>query len=270
MIGETRGAPAAAVEGCVNMDAQMKDVLLLTATVTPPAGVPLLTRTDPNQRLQDYADALRFYLPLIGATFDSIVFAENSDSDISMLEAIVAGSAMARQVEFLSFNGLDHPASRGRGYGEFKLVDHVMQRAAAVAGDVCVWKCTGRYVLKNIAQLVGRRPDVDLYCHCRDYPQRLCELSVMSFNRRGYKAAIEGVYEKLRNDVTPGVHSNEEIAFRAVVDHLPAHIKVKRRFNTTPIIQGVRGWNNADYSGPWAPKIMLRRAAQKVAPWIWI
>lgn len=248
----------------------MKNVLLLTATITPPEGVPLLTRTDPAQRLQDYAEALRFYVSLVGTTFDAIVFAENSGSDISALRSIAAASGQSERVEFLSFNGLDHPPSRGRGYGEFKLVDHVMQHAKSVAGDCCVWKCTGRYTLVNIATLVRRRPAVDLYCHCRDHPQRLCELSVMAFTRQGYEAAIAGVYDKLRNDAVPGVHSNEEIAFRAVVDRLPAAVKVQRRFNTTPLIQGVRGWNNAGYSGVWTPKIMLRRLAARLTPWIWI
>lgn len=248
----------------------MKNVLLLTATVTPPPGVPLLSRVDPAQRLHDYADALRFYLPLIGGTFDSIVFAENSESDISLLKQIVAQAGASDRVEFLSFNGLDHPPSYGRGYGEFKLVDHAMANAVSLQGEACVWKCTGRYVLKNIEALVRRRPAVDLYCHCRDMPQRLCELSVLSFNRHAHTAAIEGIYKQLRNDITPGVHSNEEIAFRGLIDRLPPGVTVRRRFNITPLIEGVRGWNNLDYSGAWAPKMLLRRAAQTFTPWIWI
>ena len=64
----------------------MRNVLLLTATVTPPAGVPSLQRTNPAQRLRDYEEALSFYLPLVGTTFDAIVFAENSASDITSLK----------------------------------------------------------------------------------------------------------------------------------------------------------------------------------------
>lgn len=248
----------------------MRNVLLLTATITPPPGVPLLTRVDPNQRLQDYARALRFYVPLIGTTFDCIVFAENSASDISSLRKIVADAGASRQVEFLSFDGLDHPSSYGRGYGEFKLVDHAMRSVESLREDAYVWKCTGRYILRNITKLVTRRPSVDLYCHCRDWPQRLCELSVISFNRHGHAAAIAGAYEQLRNDITPGVHSNEEIAFRRLIDELPAHVTVKRRFNATPVIEGVRGWNNRNYSSAWAPKVVIRRAALKLLPWFWI
>jgi hypothetical protein len=43
----------------------MRNVLLLTATVTPPPGVPSLQRTNPAERLRDYEEALSFYLPLV-------------------------------------------------------------------------------------------------------------------------------------------------------------------------------------------------------------
>lgn len=238
--------------------------------MTPPDGVPALKRTDPAQRLQDYAEALQFYLPLLGSTFESIVFAENSASDVTSLQKLVFDARAERHVEFLSFAGLDHPASYGRGYGEFKLVDYAMEHAHSLRDDAFVWKCTGRYQIKNIAKLVKRRPLVDIYCHFRNYPQRLCELFLLSFNSRGHKYAIKGMYEHLRNDIIPGVHSNEEIAFRQQVDRFPTDISIQRRFRVTPIISGTRGWDNSHYSGEWHPKIALRRTARVLTPWVWI
>lgn len=250
----------------------MRNVLLLTATVTPPSGVPALQRTDPAQRLRDYEDAFAFYLPMVGTTFESIVFAENSASDISSLRQMVARSGGdTSRVDFLSFYGLDHPAAYGRGYGEFKLVDHAMNNAPLLRDDAFVWKCTGRYKIANIVDLVRSRPaNADIYCHFRDFPYRLCELFLLSFNRHGFRAAIEGAYKSLRNDVMPGVHSNEEVAFRKLADSIPAGVKVVRRFNRTPIVEGKRGWDNSAYSGKWHPKIALRRVAGLVAPWVWI
>ncbi len=248
----------------------MRTILLLTATVTPLQGVPSLRRTDPAQRLQDYANALRFYLGLLGRCFEGIVFAENSGADLQPLRRLAADAGVANEVEFVSFEGLDYAPSHGRGYGEFRLVDHAMAHAALLQGDVCVWKCTGRYVVRNIERLVRGRPPVDLYCHMRNYPYRLCELYLLSFDRRGYEAAIQGVYEHLRNDIMPGVHSNEEALFRRRVDALPPEITVRRRFATTPVIDGIRAWDNSRYSGAWAPKVLLRRAARVIAPWIWI
>ena len=248
----------------------MPRVLLLTATVTPPPDVPALARTDPATRLQDYASALSFYLGLVGTTFDRIVFADNSNTDLGVLQALAASSPAASRVEFLTFHGLDHPASFGRGYGEFKLVDHAMRHAAFLAGDVVVWKCTGRYVVRNIDELVGDRPAVDVYCHLRDHPARLCELYLMSFTRHGHEAAIRGAYRSLRNDAVAGVHSNEEVAFRQLVDAWPADVTVVRRFLHTPHVEGVRGWNNRRYGGKHSPKTVIRRMARVVAPWLWI
>jgi len=58
------------------------NILLMTATITPRSGVPNLARTDPQKRLQHYENSLKFYLPLLNQGVDSIVFAENSNSDV--------------------------------------------------------------------------------------------------------------------------------------------------------------------------------------------
>ena len=247
----------------------VRQVLLLTATISPPAGMPSLARTDPVQRLQDYTQALHFYLSIAGPVFDGIVFAENSESDLTSLRRLA--SALGRhQIEFVSSRGLDYPLSHGRGYGEFKLVDHAMREAQLLQGSVIVWKCTGRYIVRNIEALVRSRPQVDLYCHLRNHPYRLCDLYLLSFNRQGYEGAIEGVYRHLRNDIVPGAHTMEEVLFRRLVDALPGHVRVQRRFRHIPVIEGVRGWNNRRYDGTWDPKLLLRRAVNRVAPWVWI
>ena len=104
-----------------SLQKQNFNVLLLTATITPPAGVPLLARTDPKARLQDYEKGLQFYLQFINKGIDAIVFAENSNSDVSTLKNIVTQSGLQDAVEFLVFGGLDYPPSYGRAYGNLNL-----------------------------------------------------------------------------------------------------------------------------------------------------
>ena len=248
----------------------MDRVLLLTATIKPPPGVPALKRTDPAQRMDDYVRAFRYYLGTLGTTFDRIVFVDNSASDLGPLEALIAGSSMSGRVELLSYFGLDYPSPFGRGYGEFKLVDYAMDNAKFLQGDVVVWKCTGRYIVRNIDRLVRTRPPVDVYCHLRNYPLRLCELFLMSFTRHGFDTVIRGTYRLLRNDAVPGVHTNEEITFRQLVDAWPPGLAVAKRFEDTPLVDGIRGWNDQRYSGKHSPKTLLRRLARVVAPWLWI
>lgn len=251
---------------------ERKNILLLTATITPMPGLPSLARVDPAARLNDYLTALRFYTGLVGRCFDAIVFAENSNSDLQPLKEYVQQAGVGDRVEFISFDGLDFPASYGRGYGEFKLVDHAMAHSTFLrgCGDAVVWKCTGRYVVENIEQLVRGRPAVDLYCHKRDYPYRLCELFMLSYTRKGYEELIRGVYRRLCNDVVPGIHSTEEVLFRNIIDAAPSGAKICPRFRSTPLITAIRGWNNASYRSRRDPRIVLRRVANVVAPWLWI
>jgi len=252
-----------------------RNALLLSATINPMPGLPALARTDPAQRLQDYARALSFYVQhLHKGTIDLIVFAENSLADLSELRALVDKAGVADRVEFVSFYGLDFPPTRGRGYGEFMLVEHAMehsQRLNKGQGWV-VWKCTGRYVIQNFDKLVRSRPaSADLYCHCRNHPQKWCELYALAWTAEGYQRLIKGIHPKLANDMTPGVHTFEEVQFRGIIDAARGSLKLVQRFKVVPLIDAVRGWDNSKYSVKWySPKILSRRVAGVVAPWLWI
>lgn len=93
---------------------------------------------------------------------------------------------MADSVEFLSFYGLDYPLAYGRGYGEFKLIDHAIANSKLIGAgrfDDVVWKVTGRYIIENIVKIVRSRPfDADIYSHKRNYPYRVCELYLLAWN----------------------------------------------------------------------------------------
>jgi hypothetical protein len=248
-----------------------RNILLMTATVTPLPGIPLLARTDPKLRLQDYQAALAFYVRLLGNCFDAIIFAENSNSDVSPLAAAITANSHVAKVEFVSFYGLDYPPAYGRGYGEFRLVDYAIENSKLLSADDIIWKVTGRYIVENIMSLVQSRPAAaDLYCNMRNYPYRLCDLYLMAWTWRGYEAAIKGIYPKLRNDVIPNRLTIEEFSFRNLIDPLFGTINVVPRFKVAPLVHGVRGWNNTPYSRPWSFKIMARGFAHKFLPSLWI
>ena len=73
-----------------------RNIAMLTATITPPSGVPGLARTDPAVRLADYRSALDFYMSCFDRGLDSIVFADNSNSDVSSLHELVASRRARR------------------------------------------------------------------------------------------------------------------------------------------------------------------------------
>ncbi len=245
--------------------------LVLTATITPPAGAIKLARTDVQQRLNDYLRALAFYLDeLARGTFDRLVFADNSASDVGALRELVAQRGLGAQVEILSFDGLDHPAHYGRGYGEFKLLDYVMQHAQLLQDlppEAPVWKVTGRYILRNVAAvLASMPPQVELYCHCRNWPQRWVDLYVLGWQHQAYAQFLRGLYTQLREDVAP---VSAEYHFRNAVDAAVGRLRIQRRFKVVCVLDGYRGVDNRNYAQDGA-KLLLRRWAAKLAPWWWI
>lgn len=250
------------------------NILLLTATIIPPAGAPLLERTDPNDRLQDYAKALKFYLQLVNRCIDSIVFAENSNSDISVLQGLVAQAGVTDQVEFLVFEGLDHPPLYGRAYGEFKLIDYVMNHSLIINSqnrEIIVWKVTGRYIVNNLCQIISRRPsNADIYCNCRKIPKRWADMFLLAYTLKGYQAFLQNIHHKLIADPAQIVQPEE--VFIDLLDEQPRKdIKLVQRFNMTPLIDGVRGSDNSNYSerrNLW--KFYVRSIACKLLPWLWL
>jgi hypothetical protein len=248
------------------------DAVLLTATLVPPADVRNLARRDPALRLRDYLQAFDFYLELLAkGRFAALVLCENSGQDLAPFAARAQAAGLGARVELIGHRGLDHPAHWGRGYGEFKLVDHAMQQSAligALGPGVRVWKVTGRYRVRNLARLIATQPaHADLYCHCRNWPLCWTDLYLLRWNLRAYRGLIAGACHRLRQDDTP---TSAEQHFRALIDGPQATgLHIVRRLRQVPRIEGVRGSDNRLYQAM-RPKWLARELAQRAAPWLWI
>ena len=247
------------------------NIVLLTATVAPPPDARNLARRDVRQRLQDYLQAFDFYLAALRrGDFGALVLCENSGFDLAPFAARAQAAGVAERVELIGHFGLDHPAQHGRGYGEFKLVDHAMHRSALIAAageQALVWKVTGRYRVLNLARLIATQPlHADLYCHCRNLPLRWLDMYLMRWNPRAYRGLIEGIYHALRQDES---RTSAEQHFRALVDRHDGGLRIVRRFAHVPRIEGVRGFDNRHYGAMWHTHL-ARVMAQRLTPWIWI
>jgi hypothetical protein len=273
--GRAVGAPGREAEARRASDSRglpARVVLLLTATINPSDRVPTLARRDPALRRADYEKSLAFYVTLLGRCFDAIVLCENSGADLSSLQAIADEAGRGGQVELVSFKAPELPPGYGRAYGELLLIDHALKNSENLRDSErrIVWKCSGRYLVRNMERLVVDRPrEFDLYCHKRDYPYALCELYMLAWNDKGYRVALDGVAPTLRED------SDEsrvpETIFRSHLDRIDDQIKVVSRFRHVPLITANKGWNDTPYSdSPWDPKILIREAALWLTPWLWI
>ena len=227
----------------------MSDILLLTATIAPPANVPGLNRLDPVTRLGDYCRALDFYCTIPTDYVKKTVFIENSDSDLSELRQVVARHRAADRFEFLGFDGLDHPAKYGRGYGEFKLLDYAMEHSNTLreaAPSQRLWKATGRYRVLNLVELIRSAPaQYELYCDLRERPIPWIDLRVFSCTLGGYRQLLMGRYHDMREDQ---IHMSPERYLQPVMAKLAKSHAIVTSFAREPFIDGVRGKDSKNYA----------------------
>jgi hypothetical protein len=244
-----------------------KHILLMTATITP-QNARNLARTDPVARLQDYNEALGFYLGLIDRPLHGIVFVENSDSDVTTLRQLVASRGLSGRVEFLCNYGVHLYSEKGRAHGEFKLLDYAMTASIMVieaGANHVVWKITGRYTVKNLASMIASAPrGFDAYVDMKDHPRRWMDMRLMAWTSTGYDRIFRGVADDLDS-------KTHEMHMR---DYLPRRAQGARlvpRFSKEPFIDGVRGWDNNNYSkGSELLKCYVRSAGRVLAPWYWM
>jgi hypothetical protein len=244
-----------------------KHILLMTATILP-KNAPDLARVDPAVRLLDYRHALAFYLSLIDRPLDGIVFVENSDSDVSTLRQLVAAQGLTDRVEFLCNYGSHMYSEKGRAYGEFKLLGYAMTTSLMVreAGDAgVVWKITGRYIVRNLRSIIARAPkEFDAYFDMKDRPMRWMDMRLMAWTAKGYERVFRGL---------PDV-SDSPLNEKMMRDYLPKHAQSARlvqRFRNEPLVDGVRGYDNQNYSkGKNRVKFYVRCVGRVLAPWYWI
>ena len=248
--------------------------MLLTATITPPAGVPDLARADPAQRLADYESALAFYLSLPGTAVDRVVLAENSGSDLAALEQVAARHGAGKQVELISFDGLDYPVQHGRGVGETRLIDTAVSRSrllGALGEREPFWKVTGRLQVRNLAALVRSTPQgCDLYADFRRLPRQWVDTRVFACTASGFRRLFSSRIDLMRQDevVAAGFSAPEERLFGELLGDRGA--RIVPRLRVEPRIFGTSGLG-VDYGRPkrraWST---VRGVSRKVVPGLWI
>lgn len=257
------------------------DILLMTATITP-TNAPSLVRTDPALRLEDYRQALDFYIGQLktadgrGANdrkadgrgaIDRIIFCENSDSDVSTLRTLAQARGVAEQVEFIANYGDQSCPGQDRTLGENLLTDHAVDvsRFIAEAGDAAVvWKITGRYQVVNLRQMIRTAPkSFDIYCDMRKRPMHWMDLRFIAWTPRGYNRVLRDMGTRF------GAEPKEPLMY----DYMAAlnDTTVVKRYRREPLVHGVRGWNGVYYArGVGLLKYAIRTASRRLLPNLWI
>src|SRR5947209_1874837 len=106
--------------------------LLLTACIDPGIeGSPHVARSNPIERLTDYVTSLRLWLRMPEPAIESIVFIDNSNSCLHLLESVVRQHNIhGRKVELLSYDGNSIPAGLHYGYAELGIIDYALEKSS--------------------------------------------------------------------------------------------------------------------------------------------
>lgn len=124
-----------------------QSVILLTACVNP-KGMLFTQLQNPQIRLQQYKETLKWYLENIS---EKIVLVENTLCDFSndFSDFIAAG-----RLECLTFDGNSYDRKLGKGYGEALIIKTALEQSKILRKCDIIIKITGRLKVKNINRLI--------------------------------------------------------------------------------------------------------------------
>lgn len=213
--------------------------VLLTATIDP-GKTPFTKRIDPRQREDDYISVIQALGKSGFAANISVVFCENSGSSLFAIEGALRGAGFV-DFEAISFSGNDGSASRGKGYGEMKIIEYAFAHSRLLQGSDIVVKITGRYEVKNIDVYVGQAIESGVLVLSDFKPDAPYTYSGLFLaTPRFFKDFLIPLAAEL-DDVT-GM-TMEKVLHRAVVSASAAGFR-SERFKVPPVVSGVSGtWN---------------------------
>jgi len=259
--------------GCSNI-APPLNFLLLTATISIPQGMGATAQVDPEVRLQQYLDAFAYYWALPDEAIDGIVLTENSGYDFAAFQAICDANPCGKRFIPVS-TSTDYPSSKGKGYGEFFMLDQALERLRqeGMPGDTRFWKTTGRLKIRNLAEMTRTAPDTfTVYGDFRRVPfvgRRLggnewVELRLIAMTLDGYDRFFRGHYDD-------GYVIEQPFFDRLYPLYRAGGSGIVPRFRRQPEFVGVSGWSNKNYDGlEYRLKGALRRNLRRWAPGFWL
>lgn len=240
--------------------------LLITACVAPNANQPYHQQFNAEERRNEYAKAFEFYASL--GCFDTILFCENSDYDLSFVREIADGKP--GKFLFHSYASTVEP-ERGKGRMEMELIDRAMEILSPhLADGEPVWKVTGRLIVPNMADLVATQPaGFDLYADFRSVPlvkfggNNWVDMRSFAFSKAGHARFLQEKWPASWMVVEKWLFAEA----RPSVDGKTVVPRLRRQ----PLLQGVSGGTGANYDSlPYKLKTLARQIGRRVAPGLWI
>ena len=206
---------------------------------------------------------------------DRILFVDNTHGDLSPLVRLAQETPHTKELEFIGFDGNDHPVQRGKAYGEFKLMDIGLANTTLFSPDDIIWKTTGRLKFLNLPQMSEhvKRLDFDLLCDLHNVPwvgsgnwrtRHNMDLRVFAFRKKAYDIVFRDRWRTCESGFDAG------FMYHLVLQN-KRNIHLVPRFPVQAQLQGISGRHLRDYkSTSQTLKDTVRSAARQVMPWLWL
>ena len=246
-------------------------LLVMTATIIPAANAGV-RRADPRLRLEDYKQALRYWLCYEHPAAERILLLENSGAELGELQAIATDeNPLGKPVEILSVPGNKIPEGTNYGYTEMQMLDEGLALSQLRRQTTHMVKVTGRLTFPAIGRALDRiAKPFALMVECRK----------LGFPRRGFDASTQLLvcshefYDRVLRDSKKEMNSTdvrllEHLILRKVIP-FKGQPGIYLRFpcNIEPV--GYSGFKSRSYNSPKTVLTRAIRAALRViAPDYW-
>lgn len=261
---------------------QNKYVVLMTACIDPGEGIKTkpgncVGRADPSLRLNDYIEALKYWLNFNDQRLTGIVFADNSGYDLNSLRRMFEDCSRGKPiVEFIQVEKCVWPDHIHYGFCELLIIDDALKKSELLKEAPLFIKATGRLRFDGLIKMLdvmGRdfiNPQfvVDAHDYAFPFGARHSGIStqLMVFNTNFYRKNLIGINKLMK----PWVISHiEDLLFIELSKFKGAGYYM--RFPCYLSCVGFCATTNKNYrSFKSKMKDLLRRTSRKVAPWWWI
>lgn len=127
--------------------------LLITGCIKPYVNQEWLVLKDPEERLRQYVESIRFYIE--NSDFEYITFCENSNFETSEKDTLtLLASSTGKHFEWLAFEGDLACLRYGKGGGEDEIVDYAFANSKWIEHTRTFVKVTGRLKVMNVNQIL--------------------------------------------------------------------------------------------------------------------
>ncbi|MDH7463254.1 hypothetical protein QEG73_18290 [Chitinophagaceae bacterium 26-R-25] len=233
----------------------MNHTLVTTSTVYVNSNLTVLT--DPEKRLSQYIESIKFYL--LSKHIKNIVVCDNSGYDYSLCEEVnVLAQQHNKRLEFHNFHGdSDNIFKKGKGYGEGEMLKYLFSNSNLLQQSGSFCKVTGRLFIRNIDQVLrGVRKDQNYFQVIGINPFKKRD----KIDTRFYHCQIETFSRYLLDEYKKVDDSNGIYLEHLFYNALTLQRGLFHNFKTIPDFEGISGSTGMSYK-----KTKLKLFIQKLA-----